>query len=125
MKQLTITANILFLTLLLTACAPDTEVTPSQNSALNSISNSNAHSKNGAMQQSLNSWLKNEWEPTVKEDKKIQKKYMKKEKTFVEKEDSFTLQEYVDKAAVYMKAHPNDYNSSNVHKLESLPAIGK
>ena len=85
------------------------------------------------MQKSLDSWLHNDWEPTVSKDKEIQKKYMKKEKvvesksskTSVKEDRNFTLQEYVDKASAYMKAKPNDYNSSNVHKLESMPVIGK
>ena len=95
------------------------------------------------MQKSLESWLHDDWEPTVSKDKEIQKKYMKEEKVqknkqtqtsaketkeshFVDKEDrNFTLQEYVDKASAYMRAKPNDYNSSNVHKLESMPVIGK
>ena len=95
------------------------------------------------MQKSLNSWLENEWEPTISKDKEIQKKYMQEEKVqnkgeaqtsaketqeshFVDKEDrNFTLQEYVDKASAYMKEKPNDYNSSNVHKMESMPVIGK
>lgn len=93
------------------------------------------------MQKSLDSWLHDDWEPTVSKDKEIQKKYMKEEKVqenvkpsvketqeshFVDKEDkNFTIQEYVDKASAYMKAKPNDYNSSNVKKLESMPIIGK
>ena len=89
------------------------------------------------MQKSLDTWFKKDWEPTLSKDKDIQKKYMEKTKTsykktdgkkeeYIEKKDkSFTLQEYVDKAAVYNKAHPNDYNNSNVKKMESLPVIGK
>ena len=92
------------------------------------------------MQKSLDSWLKNDWEPTVSKDKEIQKKYMQEKKEtktktsaketqkahFVDKKNkNFTLQEYVDKASAYMKAKPNDYNSSHVKKVESLPVIGK
>jgi len=93
------------------------------------------------MQKSLDSWLHDDWEPTVSKDKEIQKKYMKEEKVqenvkpsvnetqeshFVDKENkNFTIQEYIDKASAYMKAKPNDYNSSNVKKLESMPIIGK
>ena len=130
---------------MLNSCASSkTEVAPSQNSALNSISRSAATKDEGSMQKSLDSWLKNDWEPTVSKDKKIQEKYMEKEKVsttknannrqssqkeeahYVEKKDKpFTLQEYVDKAAAYNKAHPSDYNNSNVKKMESLPVIGK
>ena len=102
------------------------------------------------MQKSLDGWLKNDWEPTVTQDKEIQKKYMEKKNIesqkndilvenkeindsnkegkieYVEKNDKpFTLQEYVDKAEAYMKAKPDNYEHSNVKKLESLPAIGK
>jgi hypothetical protein len=45
---------------------------------------------------------------------------------YVEKDDKpFTLQEFVDKASAYRKARPNDYEHSNVKKLESMPIIGK
>jgi len=95
------------------------------------------------MQNSLDTWLQTDWEPTVAKDKKIQEKYMEKvedetssvqsqkrdkttQATYVEKRDkAFTLQEYVDKAEAYMKAKPNDYEHSHVKKVESLPAIGK
>ena len=144
MKQIIIISSLALTATLFNSCASSQNVAPSQNAALNSISNSNASTKKeGAMQRSLNNWLHDDWEPTVSKDKEIQKKYMRKEKVsktkavqtlengtkeshFVEKEDrNFTLQEYVDKASAYMKAKPNDYNSSNVHKLESMPVIGK
>jgi len=143
MKQLIIISPLIITAFLLNSCASSTtEVAPSQNSALNSISKSNASTKKeGAMQKSLDSWLHDDWEPTVSKDKEIQKKYMKEEKVqenvkpsvnetqeshFVDKENkNFTIQEYIDKASAYMKAKPNDYNSSNVKKLESMPIIGK
>ncbi|MEN4053312.1 MULTISPECIES: hypothetical protein [Sulfurimonas] len=141
MKQLIIISNTLLLAFVLSSCASSSsKVAPSQNSALNSISNSNAGKKEGAMQKSLDSWLKEDWEPTISKDKKIQKKYMQEKKGrtaegsvkqtqeshFVDKEDrNFTLQEYVDKASAYMRAKPNDYNSSHVKQVESLPVIGK
>ena len=107
------------------------------------------------MQKSLDSWLKDDWTPTVAKDEEIQKKYMKKstvskneeenetvetkttksetvkenetldEISYEDDESSFTLQEYVDKAAAYFKAHPHDYENSNVRKLEQMPVIGK
>ena len=146
MKQLIIITNTLTALVLLSGCGSSKTVAPSQNSALNSISKSTAATdKKGAMQNSLDNWLSTDWEPTVSKDPKIQKKYMKKveerstkEKSqnsdtesisktnYVEKEDKpFTLQEYVDKAEAYMKAKPNDYEHSNVKKVESLPVIGK
>lgn len=138
MKQLIIISQAFLALTLLSGCASKTHTSPSQNSALNSISKSSAAKKHeGAMQKSLDSWLKDDWEPTVSKDKEIQKKYMKEEKGdtlvnetkeshFVDKENkNFTIQEYVDKAAAYMKAKPDDSNNSNVKKLESMPVIGK
>ncbi|SFV55200.1 hypothetical protein MNB_SM-6-1527 [hydrothermal vent metagenome] len=99
--------------------ASEKNLAPSQNNALNNISKSNASTKKeGAMQHTLDSWLHEDWEPTLSKNKKIQKKYMHKDR-------NFTLQEYVNKASAYMKAKPNNYNNSNVHKLESMPVIGK
>jgi len=138
MKQLITTSLITFAFILLNGCATDALVTPSQNGDLNKVSNSNGKAKSGLMQKSLDNWLKNEWTPTVNKDKKVQNKYMKKvdikrknssndtEKKYVEdKERNFRLQEYVDKATAYSKAHPSDDKDSNVKKLESMPVIGK
>ena len=136
MTQITLT---LLGSSLMIGCSALSSSAPSQNSALNSISSSNGKAKDGMMQNIMDSWFKNEWTPTVSKDKEIQKKYMRKDgstKTvykdgreeihYVEKDDKpFTLQEYVDKAAAYRKAHPNDYEHSNVKKLESMPVIGK
>ena len=137
MKQLITTSLTASLLILLAGCANDAPVAPSQNSDLNKISNSGGKAKPGIMQKSLDGWLKDEWTPTVDKDKKVQKKYMKKttvqnnsnnnnEVKYVEdKERDFTLQEYVDKASAYMKAHPSDDKESNVKKLQSMPVIGK
>ncbi|WP_457748797.1 hypothetical protein [Sulfurimonas sp.] len=138
MKQLITTTLTASAFILLSGCATDAPVAPSQNSDLNKISNSNGKEKAGLMQKSLDNWLKNEWTPTVNKDKKVQKKYLKKvatkradkddhtEEKYVEKEDkNFTLQEYVDKASAYAKAHPSDDKNSNVKKLQSMPVIGK
>ena len=138
MKQLIIISHSFLALTLLSGCASKTQTSPSQNSALNSVSKSSAAKKHeGVMQKSLDSWLKDDWEPTVSKDKEIQKKYMQKkedktlvndtkESHFVDKKNkNFTIQEYVDKAAAYRKAHPNDYEHSNVRKLESMPVIGK
>ena len=145
MKQLITTSLTISALILLSGCATDAPVAPSQNSDLNKISNSNGKEKPGLMQKSLDSWLKNEWTPTVNKDKKVQKKYLKKvnikkidtnadiketsnatEEKYVEnKERNFTLQEYVDKASAYMKAHPDDGKESHTKQLESMPVIGK
>jgi len=145
MKQLITTTLTATAFILFSGCATDAPVAPSQNSDLNKISNSHGTEKPGLMQKSLDSWLKNEWTPTVNKDKKVQKKYMKKvdadstnsnanteetnnnteEKYVEDRERNFTLQEYVDKASAYMKAHPSDEKDSNVEKLKSMPVIGK
>lgn len=78
MKQIT-TITLITLTIsLISGCSSKTEVAPSQNSALNSISSSGQNSKSSYMQKSLDSWLKEDWTPTVTKDKEVQKKYMKK-----------------------------------------------
>ncbi len=141
MKHLLIKTTLTLLSSsLIIGCSSNTSVAPSQNSALNSISKSNAKKKNdGFMQKAMDNWFNNDWTPTISKDKNIQKKYMRKDGStkvvykdgreevhYVEKDDKpFTLQEYVDKAAAYRKAHPNDYEHSNVKKLESMPIIGK
>ena len=141
MKQIITKITLTFLSSsLIIGCSSSSSVAPSRNSALNSISKSTAAKpKDSFMQKAMDNWFKNEWTPTISKDKEIQKKYMRKDgstKTvykdgreeihYVEKDDKpFTLQEYVDKAAAYRKAHPNDYEHSNVKKLESMPAIGK
>ncbi|MEN4046157.1 hypothetical protein [Sulfurimonas sp. NWX367] len=138
MKQLITTSLTIPLFILLSGCATDAPVAPSQNSDLNKISNSNGKAKPGLIQKNLDSWLKNEWTPTVNEDRKVQKKYMKKvdmnatntsndreEKYVEDKERNFTLQEYVDKAAAYSKLHPSDEKDSHVKKLGNMPVIGK
>ncbi len=148
--QITLT---LFTASFMVSCSTLSSTAPAHNTALENISTSNVKKKDGAMQRVMDDWFNNDWTPTISEDKDIQKKYMKvetnksgvkqtyirkdgstkvvykdgKEKIhYVEKDDKpFTLQEYVDKASAYRKAHPNDYEHSNVKKLESMPIIGK
>ena len=128
----------LFSTALMLGCSMLSSSAPAHNDALNSISSS-GKTHTGHMQEIMDSWFKNDWTPTISKDKDIQKKYMRKDgstKTvykdgheevhYVDRDDKpFTLQEYVDKASAYRKAHPNDYEHSNVKKLESMPIIGK
>ncbi len=120
MKQLISQTNLILSLVFLSGCTTHVNTTPSQNEVLNSLSNSNAKKeKIYWMQNQLNSFFEKEWNPTMKKDKEIQKKYGKKE---VKK--SFTLQEFVDKQAAYNKAHPTNTSKSNVKKLESMPVIG-
>ena len=113
--------NIIILSTLmifgLNGCAIDSTLSPSQNTELNVVSESQSH-KEGYMQEHLDRWLKNEWEPTVKS---VDKKYKKKK----QKNKSFSIQEYVDKAILYHKKHPLDENASYYNKLNHLPVIGK
>jgi hypothetical protein len=158
MKQIITKITLtIFSSSLIIGCSSSNSVAPSQNSALNSVSNSTAAKpKNSYIQKAMDNWLTNDWAPTVSQDKNIQKKYMQKDESttttpkeieieqkyirkdgtpksvhkeeihYVEKSDKpFTLQEYVDKATAYQKAKPNDYEHSNVKKLESMPVIGK
>ena len=136
MKQLILKHSIFLSLVLFTACSTSQDISPSQNSALNKISKSNATTDKGSMQSLLDNFLQNEWTETLSKDKEIQKEYMQEievtdangtvSKKYVEKEDKpFSIQEYVDKRAAYIKAHPSDHNKSNVHKLEMMPVIGK
>jgi len=135
----------------MSACGGSNTPTPTKNKALSSVSPTSATKDGGFMQHGLDNWLKDDWTPTVEKDPTIRKKYMKAEKqesvsksntledatesstssieqetTYVEdKERNFTLQEYVDKAGAYMKAHENDNIESNVEKMNSMPVIGK
>ena len=121
MKQLIILTHLSLSFFFLSGChTNEINSTPSENEALNKVSNSNASKEKGAMQNIFDNWLETEWTPAVENDKEIQKKYLDKEK-----EHHFTLQEYMDKREAYLKAHPSDFNSSHVHKMEMLPVIGK
>jgi hypothetical protein len=109
------------MTLILTAfalgaCSHSTMVAPSQNSALNSVSNS-TQEKSGIMQKSLDNWLEKDWTPTVTKDEVVKEKYSDEKR-------AFTLQEFVDKAEAYSR-ESNSSTESNVEKLNTMPAIGK
>ena len=119
MKQLLDKTLITLSLLLLIGCSTKGEISPSKNSALNSVSNSGGKEKKSFLQNSLDSFVKEDWIPTLNDNKEIQEKYEEKE------EKSFTLQEFVDKSEAYLDAHPSDHENSNVHKLESMPVIGK
>lgn len=133
MKHLYLTITTTTLILLLTSCGNSTSVAPSQNDALNTISNSNGKEKSGYMQKGLDSWLVNDWKPKVEQNKEIQSKYMQKSKTqegtqeeYVEKQNKpFTLQEYVDKTSAYFEAQERDLENSNIEKMKKMPVIGK
>ena len=62
---------------------------------------------------------------TLKEMTKEQVKRQEEVKTKYKDEDrDFTLQEYIDKMAVYNETHPSDEENSHVKKVDSMPVIG-
>ena len=120
MKKLKL-AIITSLTLLSMSACSTTEVgNPSQNSALNEVTNSGKNQKTGAVQNSIDVWLKNEWTPIIEKNEEIKEKYKDKNR-------EFTLQEYVEKSESYVKdANTTIYNEKNSHseKMKSMPIIG-
>ena len=114
MKSILIKTTLTLVILSFTSCSNKESLSPSANTTLNSVS-PDANKKNGAMQKNLDSWLKDEWTPVVE----------KKQEKSTKEEKNFTLQEYVDKAAVYMDSLPKNNGSSNVEKLNKLPVIGE
>jgi len=128
MKIFVITLSLSFLI----SCSNHTQTKPSNISTTHSVIPTVTKQKAGFMQKALDGFLQNDWEPTVKSDKTIQKKYMKEDASnengtvsYKYKENSFTLQEYVDKTAAYIHAKPADNEHSNIHRLEQMPVIGK
>ena len=123
-------------------CQSVKQPTPSQNSALNTISKSSAAKKqNYALQRSLDHWLATDWKENTKgfEAQHKQKSQIKsatqpqtpqqqKEKqSSVTKKDKTTkggfLQYYVDKFVYYQEHLPK--TPSHVEELEKMPVIGK
>ena len=143
--------------LMLNSCSQVDGANPSQNKAVNAIAGKK-EKKPALMQNLLDDWLKNEWDPTVSgteaptgkttvkivpnEDgsaklvevktgavlKELTKDQVKKQKEVQDKykkEDrNFTLQEYVDKMAVYNSTHLSDEKNSHVKKINTMPVIG-
>lgn len=104
---------------------------PSQNPQLNAISPSGTAKKEGLMQNSLDSWLENDWEPTQEKLDKKEKAHSSAsakplEHNATQEEDPFKMQTYVDKWKRYNKEKENEPKSpSHVEKINALPAIGK
>lgn len=126
-------------TLVLSGCAANTTgVAPSQNNNLQTVSPSDtAASEGGAMQRSLDKWLKEEWTPmtaapsteTTTPDAKVVTT-TKEVVTEPADETSFTLQKYADKWKAYHEKQaklnegkPKD--PSHIDYLDRIPAIGK
>jgi len=134
MKQLAHIILIGLSLLCVVGCGGTTQITPSKNSALNSVSRSDAGKKQKYfMQEQIDDFVAKEWIPTLAKNKEIRKKYLTKhvdaktgEESFAEKQSTtFTLQEGLEKLRAFQKANPQDYSSSNVKKLESMPVIGE
>ena len=133
MKQLFDKILISLSLIFIAGCSTSPEVAPSQNKALNSVSNSTmGKEKSYFMQNQLDFFLDEELAPVVAKDKGIQDKYMDKvedkqtgEVTYIDREsDNFTLQEIFDKVNVYRKEKPANYEESHVEKVNALPVLG-
>jgi len=117
MKNMTLTVLTVLTIVGMNACGSKELGSPSQNSALNSVTTSGKNMKSASMQKSLDSWLEKEWTPTVEKNKEIKEKYSDKSR-------DFKLQEYVEKSEVYIKDNNNTYENSHSKKISSMPVIG-
>lgn len=116
--------------LLLVGCATNATVSPSQNSSLQAVSpNTSAASQGGAMQRSLDKWLKEEWIPNTTTEGSPSAS-ASTDTAVVADEKPFTLQSYTDKWKVYHenKAKINEgkpKEASHIDAVNALPVIGK
>ncbi|MDD5212228.1 MAG: hypothetical protein PHV62_07420 [Sulfuricurvum sp.] len=131
--------SLIISSLLLVGCATNATVFPSQNSSLNAVSpNTASASKGGAMQSSLDSWLKEDWipnttagvSPTSSSSDSSSAASVSTDTTVVTDEKPFTLQSYADKWKVYHenKEKMNEgkpKEASNIEMLQNMPVIGK
>jgi oligoribonuclease NrnB/cAMP/cGMP phosphodiesterase (DHH superfamily) len=132
--------SLIISSLLLVGCATNATVSPSQNSSLNAVSpNTAAASKGGAMQNSLDLWLKEDWVPNSTAEEQAStsslaegtfKVSTSKETVVVTDEKPFTLQSYADKWKVYHenKEKMNEgkpKEASHIETLQNMPVIGK
>jgi len=99
---------------------------PAADVAWSSVSKRDVHNKgNGSMQNSLDTWTKEEWDPSFEGDAE----QVKKDENA---SDHFTLQHYMDKRQKYLKKDKEKWEKSgkkkpeaNYEKMERLPVIGK
>ncbi|MFA6189167.1 MAG: hypothetical protein WC680_07795 [Sulfuricurvum sp.] len=132
--------SLILSSLLLVGCATNATVSPSQNSSLNAVSpNTASASKGGAMQSSLDSWLKEDWIPNTSAGASTVSSSTPEgssglsaptDTTVVTDEKPFTLQSYADKWKVYHenKAKMNEgkpKEASHIDAVNALPVIGK
>jgi len=122
MKQLiklfVITLSLTFIS----ACSSHIQQSEVKNYGMDNVSPTIKKNDEGFMQNIYDDFIKNDWEPTISKNRDIKEKYMKEDQNST---NSFTLQEYVDKATAYVGEKPSGENNSNVHKLEQMPVIGK
>lgn len=129
--------SLLLATLFFVGCATNATVSPSQNPSLQAVSpNTAASSEGGAMQRSLDTWLKEEWTPltapAATKPKEDATKSVEVDSTASKAEDEkpFTLQSFADKWKVY---HENEAKMkegkpkepSHIDAVNALPVIGK
>ncbi|QOY52444.1 hypothetical protein [Candidatus Sulfurimonas baltica] len=111
-------ALIISVTILLNGCSQVDGANPSQNKALNTIAGKEEKTEKGFLQNTMDSWVEKDWTPTIEKDEKIKE-------TNKDEDREFTIQEFIDKASVYNKAHINDEaEASHVKKMNALPVIG-
>lgn len=130
--------SIIIAAFVLAGCAANATIPPSQNSSLQAVSpNTAAASEGGAMQRSLDAWLKEKWTPltapkAVQQSKENTSKSVEVASTASKAEDEkpFTLQNFADKWKVY---HENEAKmnegkpkeASHIDAVNALPVIGK
>jgi len=129
--------------LIFAGCSNHSNIAPSQNSALQSVSPSaTSVSEGGKMQHALDNWLKNEWIPLTLSDTVADTAIastretpnpspsLKSEESASKDEGSFTLQHYADKWERY---HENQkkleekkvQETSHIDLVTHMPIIGK
>ncbi|MDP2079021.1 MAG: hypothetical protein Q8N01_02455 [Sulfuricurvum sp.] len=129
--------SIIIAASILSGCATNATVPPSQNPSLQAVSpNTAAASEGGAMQRSLDAWFKEEWTPlttpktTQAKDDATKSVMVASTASKTEDEKPFTLQSFADKWKVY---HENEAKikegkpkeASHIDTLNALPVIGK
>ncbi|HIC43986.1 MAG TPA: hypothetical protein EYO73_06760 [Sulfurimonas sp.] len=99
---------------------------PAADVAWSSVSKRDVNNKGkGSMQNSLDTWIEKEWEPSFEGDKEQAKKD-------ANASEHFTLQHYMDKRQKYLKSKEEKWETSgkkkpeaNYEKMKKLPVIGK
>lgn len=132
--------SLFLASLFFVGCTSHQGVSPSQNNSLNTVSpNTASMSKGGAMQNSLDSWLKEDWIPNTSAHLPAtsssapeghQSATGATDTAVVTDEKPFTLQSYADKWKVYHenKEKMNEgkpKEASHIDAVNALPVIGK